>query len=178
MSPTVTRSKPNILITGTPGTGKSSLATELAERTGFEWLELSKRAKDWDCLEEYDEEYQSSVIDEDKLLDTLEPMMANGGKIIDYHGADFFPERWFDIVFVLRTETSTLYDRLQERGYTGKKLTDNVECEIFQTLLEEAKSSYAEEIVHPLPSNTPEDRASNLERIVSWIEQWKKDNNK
>lgn len=62
------------------------------------------------------------------------------------------------------------------RGYTGKKLTDNVECEIFQTLLEEAKSSYAEEIVHELTSDTTEDRESNLNRIESWIEQWTKDN--
>lgn len=62
------------------------------------------------------------------------------------------------------------------RGYTGKKLTDNVECEIFQTLLDEAKSSYDEEIVHELPSNTQADKISNVNRIVSWIEQWVKDN--
>ncbi|KAJ1521309.1 hypothetical protein ONE63_002987 [Megalurothrips usitatus] len=176
MSPAVTRTLPNILITGTPGTGKSSLSRDLAERTGFEWLELSKLAKDWSCLSGFDEEYQSSVLDEDKLLDTLEPKMTNGGKIIDYHGCDFFPERWFDIVFVLRTDNTILYDRLQERGYTGKKLTENIECEIFQTLLEEAKSSYDEEIVHELPSNSQADATSNADRVVSWIEQWKKDN--
>ena len=41
--------------------------------------------------------------------------MAEGGKIVDYHGSSFFPERWFDIVFVLRTSNTILYDRLQER---------------------------------------------------------------
>jgi len=176
MSPVTTRPRPNIMITGTPGTGKSSLSKELAERTAFQWLEVSKLAKDWGCLSGFDEEYQCSVLDEDKLLDTLEPIMALGGKIIDYHGCEFFPERWFDIVFVLRTDNTILYDRLQERGYTGKKLTENVECEIFQTLLEEAKTSYAEEIVHELPSNTPADAESNAERIVCWIDQWIKDN--
>ncbi|XP_026067512.1 uncharacterized protein LOC113049409 isoform X1 [Carassius auratus] len=62
-------------------------------------------------------------------------------------------------------------------GYTGKKLQDNVQCEIFQTIYEEAMEAYKEEIVHQLPSNTPEDMESNLEQIVHWIEQWMKDNN-
>lgn len=43
-----------------------------------------------------------------------------------------FTERWFDIVFVLMADTSTLYDRLKLRGYSGKKLEDNIECEIFK----------------------------------------------
>lgn len=41
--------------------------------------------------------------------------MEEGGKIIDYHGCDFFPERWFDVVFVLRTNNTLLYDRLEKR---------------------------------------------------------------
>lgn len=52
---------------GTPGTGKSSLSKELAERTGFEWLELSKLASDWDCVSGFDEEYQSNILNEDKV---------------------------------------------------------------------------------------------------------------
>jgi len=44
--------------------------------------------------------------------------MEEGGKIIDYHGCDFFPERWFDVVFVLRTNNTLLYDRLEKRLVT------------------------------------------------------------
>jgi len=50
-----------------------------------------------------------------QLLDAMEPMMASGGKIVDYHSNEFFPERWFDIVFVLRTDNTILYDRLVSR---------------------------------------------------------------
>lgn len=66
---------------------------------------------------------------------------------------------------------------LLSRGYTGKKLQDNIQCEIFQTLYEEAVLSYKKEIVHQLPSNTPEDLERNLDQIMQWIEQWMKDNN-
>lgn len=41
--------------------------------------------------------------------------MEEGGKIVDYHGCDFFPQRWFDIVFILRTDNTALYDRLVNR---------------------------------------------------------------
>ncbi|PSN45946.1 Adenylate kinase isoenzyme 6 [Blattella germanica] len=167
------RSLPNILVTGTPGVGKSTLCEQLAERTNFEWLEVAKLAKDCDCFEEYDPVYQCQVLNEDKLIDEMEDRMANGGVIVDYHGSDFFPERWFDIVFVLRTNNTTLYDRLTSRGYSGKKLEDNIQCEIFQTLLEEARGAYAPEIVHELQSNTPDEMDENLENIVAWVEQWK-----
>lgn len=61
-----------------------------------------------------------------------------GGIIIDYHHSEFFPERWFDLVVVLRcADTRVLYDRLTARNYSGKKLSDNMECEIFGTVAEE-----------------------------------------
>ena len=50
-----------------------------------------------------------------KVLDELEEVMSEGGNIVDYHGCDFFPERWFDIVFVLRTDNTILYNRLEKR---------------------------------------------------------------
>ena len=81
--------------------------------------------------------------------------------------------RWFDIVFVLRTETTRLYDRLQEKNYNHKKVENNLQCEIFQTILDEARESYNAEIVHELKSHNTDDIENNLEQILSWIEQWK-----
>ncbi len=59
------------------------------------------------------------------------------------------------------------------RDYTEKKVQENVQCEIFQTLLEEARESYKTEIVHELQSNTPEQMEENLNNIFAWLEQWK-----
>ena len=50
-----------------------------------------------------------------QVVDELEDQMCEGGNIVDYHGCEFFPERWFDIVFVLRTNNTRLYDRLEQR---------------------------------------------------------------
>ncbi|XP_067838868.1 adenylate kinase isoenzyme 6 isoform X2 [Heptranchias perlo] len=169
--------RPNLLVTGTPGVGKTTLGKELAERTGLMYINVGELAKEGNLYEGYDEEYSCPILDEDRVVDELEDKMSEGGIIVDYHGCDFFPERWFHIVFVLRTDNSVLYDRLVNRGYSGKKLQDNIQCEIFQTIYEEAMESYREEIVHQLPSNTPEDLERNLEQILQWVEQWMKDNN-
>ncbi len=50
-----------------------------------------------------------------QVIDELEEQMGEGGNIVDYHGCEFFPERWFDIVFVLRTDNTALYQRLEHR---------------------------------------------------------------
>ena len=52
-----------------------------------------------------------------QVCDELEDMMEDGGNIVDYHGCDFFPERWFDRVVVLQTDNSILHDRLTSRWW-------------------------------------------------------------
>ena len=127
-------------------------------------------------LGDWDSQYECHDIDEDKLIDDLEDTMAEGNVIIEHHVTDIFPERWFDSVFVLRTENTQLFDRLKTRKYNEKKLEDNVQCEIFQTILDEARDSYKPEIVHEIRSDILEDIEKNASNISSWIDQWIKDN--
>ncbi|WAR00216.1 KAD6-like protein [Mya arenaria] len=164
---------PNILITGTPGTGKSTLGAELAQRCSLHYINVGELAKQEQLYDGFDQEYQCPVLSEEQVVDEMENQMTDGGNVVDYHGCDFFPERWFDIIFVLRTDNTVLYNRLEHRGYSGKKLEDNVQCEIFQTILEEARNGYKPELVHELPSNTPEEMEDNLDKIEAWIQQWK-----
>lgn len=163
------RSNPNILIVGTPGTGKSTLASDVADKANMTHLNVGEIAQQENFYESYDEERQCQILDEEKLLDHLEELTKDGGVIVEYHGCDFFPERWFDVVFVLRTNTAKLYDRLVARGYTENKVGENVQCEIFGILYEEAMNSYQTEIVHELQSNTPEEMEQNADQIVQWI---------
>uniref|UniRef100_A0A0B6ZMS3 Adenylate kinase isoenzyme 6 homolog n=1 Tax=Arion vulgaris TaxID=1028688 RepID=A0A0B6ZMS3_9EUPU len=173
MSKSPARVSPNIMIAGTPGTGKSTIARELAQRSGLNYINVGEVAESADCLDGYDQELQCGILDEDMLIDELEDVMSKGGNIVDYHSCEFFPERWFDIVFVLRTDNTILHTRLTERGYNDKKIEANISSEIFQVILEGARESYPEEIVHELPSDTADQLESNLDRILEWTELWK-----
>ena len=77
----------------------------------------------------------------------------------------------------MRTNNTLLYDRLEKRNYSKRKLEENVQCEIFQTILDEARESYKPEIVFELTSNTPEEMDNNLTQIQNWVKQWKIENN-
>ena len=102
--------------------------------------------------------------------------MAEGNILIEHHVTDIFPERWFDAVFVLRTDNTQIFDRLKTRNYNQKKLEDNVQCEIFQTILDEARESYKPEIVHEIRSDVLEDIETNANNISLWIDHWIKNN--
>ncbi|GMS86705.1 hypothetical protein PENTCL1PPCAC_8880 [Pristionchus entomophagus] len=169
-----TRQKPNILVTGSPGTGKSTLAAILAEKLGFDQIECSKEIREHGLYEEYDERMQTHVFDEDKLLDHIEERMdsESGGVVVDFHGCDFFPQRWFDIVVVLRCDNTKLYDRMVARGYPPEKIRENVQCEIFNSIGEEARESYDEEIVFEVYSETVEQMNENADKVVDLFSQW------
>ncbi|CAH9085200.1 unnamed protein product [Cuscuta epithymum] len=166
------RLRPNILITGTPGTGKTTTASALADAAQLRHINIGDLVKVKNLHDGWDDELDCFIINEDLVCDELEDMMEQGGNIIDYHGCDFFPERWFDRVVVLQTENSFLFDRLKQRGYSDAKLSNNIECEIFQVLLEEAKESYREEIVFALTNNSIEDIARNVETLANWVSSW------
>ena len=76
---------------------------------------------------------------------------------------------------MLRCENTILYDRLMSRGYGGRKLEENCQAEIFQTILDEARESYREEIVVELKSEVEEQVESNVNRVMMWVDQWKED---
>lgn len=61
------RTSPNVIITGTPGVGKTVHCEQLAQDTGLRHLSINQVAKDRDCFESYDDELGSWVIDEDKV---------------------------------------------------------------------------------------------------------------
>ena len=67
------------------------------------------------------QELDTLILDEDACLDHLEPIVSGGGCVIDYHSCGLFPERWIQLVVVLRTSTEALHDRLTRRGYSERK---------------------------------------------------------
>jgi adenylate kinase len=161
----------------------ATTAALIAERVkGFRHVNVGELIKEHKCYEGRDEELDTNVLDEDKLLDVMETIFEQAqedgvGIVADFHVCEIFPERWFDLVLVLRSSTNTLFDRLTTRGYNEKKRSENMEAEIMQIILEEARESYAQEIVHEVQSNTIEEMDANVARVDQWTKQWIKDHN-
>mmetsp|Transcript_20937 Transcript_20937/g.44792 ORF Transcript_20937/g.44792 Transcript_20937/m.44792 type:complete len:184 (-) Transcript_20937:179-730(-) len=177
----IERKRPNILVTGTPGVGKTATASLIAETMDLRHINVGELIKQHKCYDGHDDTLDTHILDEEKLLDLMENMFQecaeeHAGIVADYHACELFPERWFDLILVLRAKTDVLYDRLTDRGYNEKKRSENLEAEIMQVVLDEARESYDLEIVHEVPSNTVEEMESNVERCKLWVQQWIENN--
>ena len=174
------RTSPNIIITGTPGVGKSTHCQDLATKTGLHHLDINEVVRKHNIGESSTDpdDPNTKVVDEDRLLDCIENDLEEGGQIIDWHACDLFPPSLIDLVCVVRCDNKLLYDRLKARGHGDAKLQENMDCEIMEVLVQEARDAYDEDMIVELRSEKAEDVEANVERIEKWIEDWKKDHGK
>ena len=61
------RTNPNIIITGTPGVGKTSHCEVLTQNAGLKHLSVNEVVKEKGCHEGWSDEYSSYIVDEDKV---------------------------------------------------------------------------------------------------------------
>jgi adenylate kinase len=135
-----------ICITGTPGTGKSTLAKILMEKLGFPILDVNKFIKEKKLSDEYDKKNKCDIIDVKKLNKELRKEINNvqkeknpAGIIIDSHLSHYLPKDYVDLCLVTKCNLKILEKRLKKRKYTKNKIRDNLDSEIFDICLNEAK---------------------------------------
>ena len=164
----------NILVTGNPGVGKTSLALlladELTQKTGKEYkvINIGDLIHKKKLYDNWNKEFDVPEFNEDKVIEDLEEQgISNGGFVIDFHSGCFFPEDWFTLVVLLRCNNTDLYDRLKLRGYNDKKIMENIECEIMEVTADEVKDSYSSERILELKNEKVEDMQNNINTIVS-----------
>jgi adenylate kinase len=61
---------------------------------------------------------------------------------------------------------------IRDRCYKLNKIQENNDAEIMNVVLDEARESYAEEIVVELSNQSTEELESNVGRIIEWIKAW------
>ncbi len=167
---------PNILITGTPGVGKTSFATLLTDKLlenknlNFKNINIGKLVNDKKLYKNWNKEFDVPEFDDDMVNDELEPMLNEGGVILDFHSSGFLPEDSINFVVLLRCNNTELYDRLKARGYNDKKITENIDCEIMEVTSEEVRDSYKDDIIIELKSEKIEDMEYNLDKVINILE--------
>jgi len=132
-----------LLITGTPGVGKSSLARALSKRGGYELVDPNKLVKNEKLYTRFDRTSKSYVVDEDKLRRRLQDLSRDSEKKITiptHLVGRAIPRASVKLVLVLRLDPLILFTRLRARGWTRKKALENVEAEILDTSLQESLS--------------------------------------
>ena len=119
-------------ITGTPGTGKTSLGRTLASR-GYEVVSLNSLLEDTGQLNCFDKEHGSFEID----VTILKELQVREGEITFIEG-HLTHHLDCDISIVLRCDPVVIRERLSHRGYSEKKISENVDSEIIDLILIES----------------------------------------
>lgn len=158
-----------VVITGTPGTGKSQISRLLARKTSLALIEI-KEFVNKNRLFKMDG--KEKVVDVAKLRKRLLPELSHlPGYVVEGHLACEFriPA---DFVFVLRTNPRTLKRRLATRRYARKKLDENLEAEMLDYCVQRAEREYREK---PLQLDTTKrNAASSARRMLLAIKRKEK----
>jgi adenylate kinase len=141
-----------IVIAGVPGTGKSTLARELARVLNTEAIDLSKLALENNLILEYDASRKTYVIDEEAVALRVRSIVENmeGYVVIDTHYPEIIHPDIVDKVVVLRLNPFELEKRLLERGWGREKVNENVMAEILGTVSVNALEAFGGNRVYEL----------------------------
>jgi len=133
-----------ILVTGTPGVGKTTVAHKLASKLDALYISITELVKKQKLITGIDENRQTLIADTKKVSKQLQEILANteGSIIIEGHYAvDVVPKKDVNTVFVLRRDPRELKSALENRGYEEKKLWENLAAEILDVCLWDALSA-------------------------------------
>ncbi len=129
------------IITGSVGTGKTTLAKKLAKETKAKYVDVNEVIKENKLSEGYDRKRNCKIIDVKKLNKVLIKMIRTSKEdmIIDSHMSHFLPPKYVDLCIVTKCTIRKLRNRLKKRGYSKAKIEENINVELFDVCYNEAK---------------------------------------
>jgi len=131
-----------ILVTGTPCVGKTAVAHLLASKLDALYVNLTELAMHENLISGKDEERGSIIVDEIRMRRKIREIVEHCDRehiVIDGHYAvSVVPKKLVTYVFVLRRDPVELRKLMEQCGFSGRKLWENLASEILDVCLVEA----------------------------------------
>ena len=142
-----------IIVTGSVCSGKTTHAKRLVKEKrkkglNYKYIDVNKIVMDnkKQVGAEYNRKLKTYDVDTDKLNKLLIKKIEEARKqkqtlVIDSHLSHYLPIKYVDKCVVVRcSDLKKLKRRLKNRGYSEKKVMDNLEAEIMESCLQDAIS--------------------------------------
>lgn len=139
-----------IALTGTPGTGKKTVAPLLVRPTGTRSLDLKSVATPGSQTDQ-GEEIQ---VDTRRLRSQLLKLDLSDTVLFGHMIPDVLRRGEPSFVTVLRCEPTELKRRLVRRGYGPQKVLENIEAELIGVVLSHCLSVFGDSVVHEYDTTT------------------------
>ena len=144
-----------IAISGSVGSGKTTVAQAFSDVVRAECIHLTEVARAFILEEKKD--LQTFDFDLDALCEHVERNILNSAKtqVVEGHFSHLLSPKYVDCVFVLNRDLKELRLEYEKRGYSKKKIRDNLEVESFNLCFYEAlENGFQEGQVFVVENNT------------------------
>lgn len=163
-----------VLISGTPGVGKSSLSAALSAVFGCKVVEPSTIAVELNLGVPDPDRPGTLIIDEEALVNEVKRLLANSCGIIATHYPSVFLDddellRRVPFVVLLRTNPLELEKRLASKGWDRRKVLENVMAEALSAVAQELQD-YSDMVleVDTTGRDVEETVEIVLEKLIAW----------
>ncbi|MBS3117797.1 AAA family ATPase [Candidatus Woesearchaeota archaeon] len=130
-----------IVVSGTPGTGKTRYAKRLAKEKNYLYIDINEFVLKQKIPYVYDRRRKAKAVDifelKRKLISHLKKLSERGA-VIDSHLAHYLPKRYVSLCIIMKCSIPKLKRRLKSRGYSEAKISENVDAELFDVCFNEA----------------------------------------
>ncbi len=121
-----------LLLTGTPGTGKTTISSALADKLEARLVAVNHLVEQKHLYTGLEPEKHYKIVDIPALLDEMDDISEHYRDNTDWlifegHLSHYYPEA--DLVVVLRASPRILQQRLQKRKWRPEKVRENLEAE-------------------------------------------------
>lgn len=153
-----------ILITGTPGVGKTTVSKILSSKLDANLLPINELVDEKHLYTGIDKERGYKIVNMDALFNELDDIIQKRDKsnhvLIEGHLSHFYKNA--DLVIVLRANPNVLKKRMATKGWQESKINENIQAEALGICSFEAYEIHGKKAHEIDTSNFSPNEVSNL----------------
>jgi len=154
----------SIVISGNPGTGKHTIAQQIAQKLNLSIIDINQVAKSGGLFEKNED---VNDVDPEKLKKIIQGKISEKNLIVGHLAPYVLDKSQVKIMIILRRDPYELVSVYKKRKYTDKKIRENVGSEVLGIIAHDAISKFHEKVFQI--NNNGKNIEEEVEKVMSLI---------